>query len=96
MLQEIEGNKKNWVIPSNIRMHRKQGSRGCYFECDDNDVSELKDFLDEQRISWQASPMDKKAKKEKSYEKEFGGFKDPWVNRSEKKAFGEFKDPWNN
>lgn len=92
----MEGGRMTWTLPSDIKMYRKQGSRSCYFECDDADVSELKDFLDGQRVSWQALPIDKRAKKENSHEKEFGKFRDPWKNRIEKKTFGEFKDPWNN
>ena len=41
-------------LPEGVDLTRKQGSRACYFECDDSIAKEeLIDLLDMHRILWQ-------------------------------------------
>lgn len=91
MLGKIEsGSGLN--LPSNIYINRKQGSRACYFECDESHKNDLISFLDNNGMSWQimseeiSEPEikeDKYNKNKKSVVKS-SGF-------SEFKAFKDFK-----
>lgn len=109
-LQEIEGLGNDFILPPGVQMHRKQGSRACYFECDENTKDDLIGFLDDNRISWQAIPDEREIKnqkdrreneKQKEFKKKSGMRElpdsmhdEPKVSKR-KSGLKEFKDRWN-
>ena len=46
MLKKIEEDGTDLILPSSVKMNRKQGSRACYFECDKDIKNDLIGFLD--------------------------------------------------
>ena len=94
LLHKIEQEGYNLNVPSGVTIKRKQGSRVCYFECDDSIKNELIDFLDDNGINWQDDGIEQGFRDFKDYrntwkepkESVFKDIKDPWYNQDKAKA----------
>ena len=53
MMQQIEEGKISFKLPEGVTLNRKQGSRACYFECNDDLKESFIDFLDSNNINYQ-------------------------------------------
>jgi hypothetical protein len=99
-LREIEELGRELLIPSGAKMSRKQGSRGCYFEFDEDSKQEMVEFLEGNGMTWQETSEEWGFKKSKPSKRKslFGEFIDPWEQKgklSQKKGgFRNFTDPW--
>lgn len=52
-LKDIEEGRMSFNLPNGVSLSRKEGSRACYFSCDDADAEYLKELLGSLDIPWQ-------------------------------------------
>ena len=53
LLKKLEEENFVFSLPEGVTLTRKQGSRCCFFECEETEEENLKDLLDRQGIPWQ-------------------------------------------
>lgn len=87
-LHEIEEIGVDLIVPSGVKWSRKWGSRGCYFEFDEDKKDELIDFLNSNRIAWQfvSENLEGSKKQQEKQKKE--------EQKTKRGGFVEFQDPW--
>ena len=92
MLEDIEELGRELRLPSGVSMYRRKGSRACHLEFDKSEKSNVIDFLEDRRISWQDIPEERENKKE--HREDWAKLKE-WEKPAKKKSgFRDFTDPW--